>query len=234
MIRIFLIAAAILGITVVGLFGFRGQKTTQSPIEVFPDMDHQAKVKSQKDSVFYADGKGDRLAVPGTLPMGYEIPSAPRQDNPAAVAEPVLWSNDPYGFTAGNDYYNTGKIGDVWGDGIPVPVTKDLLARGKDRYAIYCAICHGAAGDGMGVVAQYAGFKGVVASYHQERLKTAPDGNIYNTVANGKGLMYGYGDVLTVNDRWAIVAYMRLLQKSQNVPAATVSEDVKARAKATN
>jgi mono/diheme cytochrome c family protein len=231
MIRIFLIAAFICSVVVVAVFGFRGQKSTYTPFEIFNDMDHQAKVKSQKPSQFFADGKGDRLPVKGAVPMGFAIPENPRQAAPDQISESVPWSNQPYSFAVGDDYYNTGKIGNVWGDGIPVPVTPELLARGKERYAINCAICHGDSGNGLGVVAQYAGYLNLVASYHQDRLRQAPDGNIYNTIAYGKGLMYGYAENISVNDRWAIVAYLRLLQKSQNVVAASLPEDVRARIK---
>lgn len=228
MIRWFLIICAGLVVVTVSLLGFRGQKFTQPPLEIFPDMDRQAKVKSQKPSEFFADGKGDRLAVAGTVPMGYTIPDAPRQDNPSAISEKALWSDAPYGFSTGAGYYDTGKMGGVWGDGIPIAVDAALIARGKDRFGIYCAVCHGAAGDGKGVVANYQGMKGVVANLHQDRLRQMPDGQIYNTIAYGKGIMYGYGDVLPVNDRWAIVAYLRLLQKSHGIPAASLTEEQRA------
>ncbi len=228
MIRWFLLICAFFAIITVGLLGLRGQKFTRPPLEIFPDMDRQAKVKSQKPSEFFADGKGDRLAVPGTIPMGYTIPVRARQTDPESINESALWSAAPYNFSTGVGYYDTGKMDSVWGDGIPVALDLQLLERGKERYSIYCAVCHGAAGDGKGVASNYQGLKGVIANLHQDRLRQMPDGQIYNTISKGKGVMYGYGDVLPVNDRWAIVAYLRLLQKSYGIPASTLAEEQRA------
>jgi mono/diheme cytochrome c family protein len=219
MIKYFLITLGLVCVAVVALFGFRGQPSTLPPIEVFPDMDRQQKVKSQTTSHFFADGKGDRLPVPGSVPVGYEIPRAPRQMQPEGIAETAPWSANPYSFSVGKDYFDTGLIGANYGDGIPITVSAELMTRGAERYGIYCAVCHGAAGDGQGVVAQYDGAKGLVASLHQDRLRTMPDGELFNTISHGKGKMMGYGSNLNLSDRWAIVVYVRALQLSQNIAA---------------
>ena len=220
MIKYFLIVLALVSVTVVSIFGFRGRRFQITPIEIFPDMDHQAKVKAQSPSAFFADGQGARLQVPGTVPAGYDLPRVARQSAPDTVLETAPWSQLPYAFTIGQDYFHTGTIDAMYGDGIPMPVTAEVMERGRERYGIYCSVCHGDAGDGQGIVAQYDGAKGLVASLHQERLRIMPDGEIYNTIKMGKGQMYGYGGEIPVADRWAIVAYVRALQISQNAVAA--------------
>lgn len=196
---------------VVAAFGTRGSKSELPPIEIFPDMDHQAKVKYQTKSDFFADGLGGRRPVKGTVPVGFELPSAP--------ASSPDYKPPHYGFANGLDYYNTGKIGDYYGDGIPKEVTVDkaLLERGERQYNIYCAVCHGASGDGKGVTSKY----GIMTAFNFQQpggLDTAntgayrTDGAIYDAIANGKGLMGSYGGNIIVQDRWAIVAYIRAMQ----------------------
>ncbi len=213
MLRYFFIG---LGLFLVGLFavaGFRGQKSGKPPIEIFPDMDHQPKVKAQVPSSFFSDNRGNRLPVAGTVPIGYEAPRS--KDNPF----PDEGKYNGVRFTAGTDYLNTGRFGDQWGTGIPLPVTAELMQRGKERYQIFCAVCHGASGGGNGVAGQYGLV--AIASYHQDRLREMADGEIYNTIVHGKNTMLGYGDRIPLNDRWAIVAYIRALQLAQT---ATIND----------
>ncbi len=229
MIKYSLLTFFFVTILVVALFGFRGQKTELTPIEIFPDMDRQAKVKAQKPSDFFGDRLGARAPVPGAVPLGYQVPTQPRQNTPGETVEPAGWSQLPYAFASGDSYPDTGMMGEVWGDGIPFEVTPAFLARGQERYDINCAICHGKTGDGGGVAAQYTGLQGLVATYHSDRLREMPDGQIYNTIAYGKGQMYGYAANISVADRWAIVAYVRALQTSQNVPAAELTPALRAK-----
>ncbi|HEY4979395.1 MAG TPA: cytochrome c, partial [Candidatus Acidoferrum sp.] len=98
----------------------------------------------------------------------------------------------------------------------PLPLTKELLQRGQERYNIFCTPCHGIQGDGQGMVAM-RGMKHP-PSYHQERLRAEPNGYIYDVVTNGFGAMYGYSSQIPPRDRWAIIAYMRALQLSRNAP----------------
>ncbi|MFM8684600.1 MAG: cytochrome c, partial [Chthoniobacterales bacterium] len=168
MLRYFFIG---LGLFLVGLFavaGFRGQKSKEPPIEIFPDMDHQPKVKSQVPSQFFSDNRGNRLPVAGTVPIGYEAPQS--KDNPF----PDEGKYNAVRFSSGTDYLNTGRFGDRWGTGIPLPVTAELMQRGKERYQIFCAVCHGASGGGNGVAGQYGLV--AIASYHQDRLRQMSDG----------------------------------------------------------
>ena len=174
-------------------------------------MDRQDKLKFQKPSRFFADGVGSRLPVEGTIPMGFEIP----------VKTAAKGGFAAYGFSHGDDYYNSGLFGDYFGDGMPeeVEVTAELLERGRARYDINCAICHGAAGDGKGAVSNY--WPTPIGNFHDPRLTDraqVPDGAIFHTITNGKGLMGSYGANIAVGDRWAIVAYVRVLQRSQGAP----------------
>jgi mono/diheme cytochrome c family protein len=99
---------------------------------------------------------------------------------------------------------------------IPLPVTRQLLLRGEERYNIYCSPCHGRLGDGNGVLPQ-RGFPHP-PSYHIDRLRQAPDGHFYDVITNGFGVMYSYAARVVPEDRWAITAYIRALQLSQDAP----------------
>jgi hypothetical protein len=98
----------------------------------------------------------------------------------------------------------------------PLPLTKELLQRGQERYGIFCQPCHGMQGDGQGMVAM-RGMKHP-PSFHQDRLRAEPNGYIYDVIANGFGAMYSYSAQIPPRDRWAIVAYLRALQLSRNAP----------------
>lgn len=114
MLRYFFIG---LGLFLVGLFavaGFRGQKSGKPPIEIFPDMDHQPKVKAQVPSEFFADERGNRQPVPGTVPLGYEAPVSKADPFPDEGKYRMVR------FSSGTDYFNTGRFGDQWGTGIPL------------------------------------------------------------------------------------------------------------------
>lgn len=109
----------------------------------------------------------------------------------------------------------------------PYPVTPQLLRRGQERYAIYCMPCHSPAGDGDGRVVR-RGFP-APPSYHQDRLRNAPDRHFFDVITHGYGIMYPYADRVDPPDRWAIVAYIRALQLSQHAPAGMLSPDQRAR-----
>jgi mono/diheme cytochrome c family protein len=109
----------------------------------------------------------------------------------------------------------------------PIPITQEFLERGKERYGIFCTPCHGLQGDGNGMVAM-RGMKHP-PSYHQDRLRQAPNGYIYDVVTNGFGAMYGYSAQIPPRDRWAIIAYVRALQLSRNAPAGQLPAEMKNR-----
>ena len=213
MLRYFFIGLGLFLVGLLAVAGFRGQKSEKPPIEIFPDMDHQPKVKAQVPSEFFADGRGNRQPVPGTVPMGYEAPVS--KENPF----PDEGKYRMVRYSSGTDYLNTGRFGDQWGTGIPMPVTAELMQRGQDRYTIFCGVCHGASGGGNGVAGQYGLV--AIASFHQDRLRDMADGEIYNTITHGKNTMLGYGSKIPVDDRWAIVAYVRALQAAQT---ATIND----------
>ena len=227
LIRYFLLILALLTVLVVSMAGLRGCKTKRPPIEIFPDMVRQPKVKAQASSGFYADGRGNRQPVAGTVPAGYSAPAGKSGDGAVMGGryEVVI-------FSGSEGYADTGKTGTNWGNGIPFPVTPATLERGRERYQIQCAVCHGTTGAGNGIATKY-GLVGV-ASLHQQRLRDMTDGEIYNTIANGKNTMLGYGGVIQVPDRWAIVAYIRALQRSQNASLNDVPEAERAALTSTN
>ena len=205
------------------LLGFQGEHRLVPAIEFFGDMKRQSKVKYQAPSLFFSDGRGARPPVDGTIPMGYDIPGHPMQNSEAPKDD----IGSPLGeFSAGTDYMNTGKMGDQWGTGMPLAVTRELLARGQKVFTINCAVCHGATGQGNGITSKY-GLLGI-ANYHQDKYRQMADGQIFNTITHGYNTMMAYGDKVTVKDRWAIIAYMRALQKSQNARLEDVPPDHRA------
>ena len=110
-------------------------------------------------------------------------------------------------------------------NGFPLPLTPELLARGQDRYNIFCTPCHGIQGDGLGMVT-LRGMKHP-PSYHQDRLRNAPVGYLFDVITNGFGAMNGYSAQLAPRDRWAVVAYLRALQVSRNAHVADLPADLK-------
>lgn len=217
MLKYFFYIFALVAALVVAVAGFRGQKSQKAPIEIFPDMDHQPKVKAQVPSQFFADGRGNREPVPGTVPLGYAMPLHKPIDGSTGE------SQSPYKqvkFSSGVSYFDTGKMDNKWGTGIPFEATPELIARGQERYAISCQVCHGATGAGNGIAGKYGLV--AIANLHQTRIREMADGEIFNTITHGKNTMMGYGDRIQVQDRWAIVAYIRALQLSQG--GATVND----------
>jgi len=227
MLRGFLLTSLLFTIAVIAVFGFRGQKSTGSPLEIFPDMVRQMKVRAQAPLNFFSDGRGPRLPVTGTLPIGYEMPKPETIATPAAAAAAAaLQTHSRVGFSVGTDYYNTGKMGNNWGTGIPLEITPQLMERGQQRFNITCAMCHGAAAAGNGITKQYG--LATVVTLQDERIRKMADGEIFNTITNGKNTMMAYGPNIIVADRWAIIAYLRALQRSQNAAIADVPEDHRA------
>jgi mono/diheme cytochrome c family protein len=113
---------------------------------------------------------------------------------------------------------------------IPTPVTMEQLQRGRERFEIFCAPCHGRSGDGRGAVVRH-GFP-APPSYHQDALRQAPDRHFYDVITNGYGAMYSYAARVPPTDRWAIVAYIRALQMSREVPVASLPADLRTRLQA--
>src|ERR1041385_4032070 len=155
-------------------------------------MANQPKYDPLEPSDFFADGMSARPRVPGTVARG-EL--------------------DIYSFMA------TGKINGQDGDGFPMPVTMAVMNRGEERFNIYCSECHGKVGDGNGMIPA-RGYRRP-PSYHTEALRNAKTGHFFDVMTNGFGSMPSYAPQVPVQDRWAIVAYIRALQLAHN---ATVNE----------
>ncbi|HWA28331.1 MAG TPA: cytochrome c [Lacunisphaera sp.] len=198
------------------VMGFRGMSSTRPPIEVFPDMDHQAKYKPQAESKFFADGRADRPIPAGTVPYGRGLNGA---DAGAIVHDDA--------FLRADDAHYAGKNPDgsfVKGFPAGIEFNEAFVRRGQNRYQIYCAPCHGALGDGNGITKSY----GMLAtpSYHDDRLRAMPEGEIYSTITNGKNPGMGsYADKLSPDERWAVVAYVRALQRSHHATIDDVPAD---------
>ena len=224
MLRGFFVILLLCTIAILAVFGFRGQVSTAPPLELFPDMVRQMKVRAQAPLNFFADGRGPRLPVAGTVPIGYEMPKPQTAETQAMSVGP--WSHPNASFSVGTDYYNTGKMRDQWGTGIPLEVTSELMERGQQRFNITCAMCHGAAAMGNGIVKQHG--LATVVSLQDERIRKMSDGEIFNTITNGKNTMMPYGPTIIVPDRWAIIAYLRSLQRSQNAAVADVPPEHRA------
>jgi mono/diheme cytochrome c family protein len=178
--------------SVVALSGCaRGCTSSRPPIHLNPSMDNQPKVLPQTASTFFRDGASMRQPVPGTMPIG-----GLREDT----------------------VFFTGKGGDgQFVASIPVPVDQALVERGRQRYGIYCQPCHDARGDGRGILFQRGNVP--TASFHQETILNYPDGQIFDVITNGKGLMSAYRWPIPPADRWAIVSYVRELERKRSASA---------------
>lgn len=210
--RTFLAIFAFLLLAALSILGLRGALSRKPPLEVFPDMDRQAKFHPQAGSSLFPDGRSDRPAPAGTVP------------HLTALQEhyPFLQPRDRF---HEDRYLATGQLADgSFGRGFPVPVTHQLLARGQNRYNLFCQPCHGLAGDGQGITKRYG--MAATPTYHDERLRALAEGEIFHTITHGKNTMLPYGAKLPVEDRWAVVAYLRALQLSQNARLADVPENL--------
>lgn len=154
------------------------------------DMHHQAKIKPFRESAFFADGSSARPLPEGTVARGFL-----RAD--AALARGM------------------GPDGEFVPE-IPVPLTRALLERGRERFDIYCSPCHGRTGEGRGMIVQ-RGFK-QPSSFHVDRLRAERAGYFFDVITNGFGQMSGYPMQVPPDDRWAVVAWIRTLQASHHMP----------------
>ena len=176
----------------------RGCTSSRPPIHLNPSMDDQPKAAPQAASNFFRDGASMREPVPGTVPIG--------------------------GLQEDTAFY-TGKAADgQYVAKIPLPVDKTFVQRGRDRYRIYCQPCHDARGDGKGILFQRGNVP--TASFHQEKILKYADGEIFDVITNGRGLMSAYRWPIPPADRWAIIAYVRELEQERlartaGAPAAT-------------
>ena len=174
------------------------------------DMQDQPRYKAYKKSDFFSDDKAMRDLPEGTVARGFlredKVFYTGKKENADnnAVAETTT---DASGNTLVASFPN-----DI--EKSPVPLTKELLDRGEQRYKVFCIVCHGPVGKGDGMVVR-RGFP-QPPTYHDDRLRNAPDGHFYDVMTNGWGKMNSYASQIPPADRWAIVAYIRALQISQN------------------
>jgi mono/diheme cytochrome c family protein len=165
----------------------RGCTSSRPPIHINPSMDRQPKVLPQSASQFFYNGASMQVPVAGTVAQG-EL-----RDDPAFYE----------GRTADGGFVATS----------PVPVNEELIERGHERYKIYCQPCHDARGFGKGILFQRASVP--TASLHDEKIVNYPDGQIFDVITNGSGLMPAYRWPIPPRDRWAIIAWVRRLQQGQ-------------------
>jgi mono/diheme cytochrome c family protein len=171
----------------------RGCTSSRPPIHLNPSMDNQPKVRAQAASRFFYNGAAMREPVPGTVAIGGLKEDAPFFTGRGADGQFVATS--------------------------PVPVDEQVVERGRERYRIYCQPCHDARGDGKGILFQRGNVP--TATFHDEKILSYPDGQIFDVITNGTGLMAGYRWPIPPADRWAIVAYVRELQRERATRAAT-------------
>jgi mono/diheme cytochrome c family protein len=157
------------------------------------DMQDQPKFFPQRGTEFYADGRSVRPQIEHT------------------VARNQLHENE---------YFYTGLINGKEGEGLPFAVTPEVLARGQERYNVYCTPCHSRVGNGLGMIVDRGYMK--AGSFHTARLETAPLGHFFHVISNGYGAMPDYASQITPEDRWAIVAYIKALQLSQKAVQSDV------------
>jgi mono/diheme cytochrome c family protein len=209
--------------TIIGLLGFRGDKSRKPPLEIFPDMVRQWKIRPETPSDFYRDGWSSRPLPAGTV----------AHSKPYVIDGEIVKLNGKPVYPYEDSTVATGIISMTakatnYIEISPIPVTVKLVDRGQDRFNIYCQPCHGPIGNGQGVTSKF-GVGGIV-DLQSARIIQMTDGEIFHTITHGSkaGLMGPYGPMIPVEDRWAIVAYVRALQRSQLATMQDVPETAQA------
>jgi mono/diheme cytochrome c family protein len=171
-------------------------------------MQDQPKMKPLRATTFFRDGLSSRTPVEGTVPRGFlradsEFFTGKKSRTSTSASTPATPNVSATGAAAFPDDLEV----------LPLPITNDVLARGRERFEIFCSVCHGLTGNGDGMIVR-RGFRRA-ASFHDDRLRQAPVGHFFDAITNGWGAMPSYAPQISVQDRWAIVAYIRALQLSQ-------------------
>jgi len=171
------------------LAGCQGMPSEKPPVHVNPNMDWQDRFNAQEANPFFEDNRADRQPVEGTVSRG--------------------------NLQANIAYYQGIENNGAFVDKIPASVSAEMIMRGKERFNIYCSMCHGGTGAGNGIITNY----GIVRppSFYDDRIVNMPDGEIYSAIYNGVRTMSSYRHQVPVEDRWAIVSYIRTLQRSHSV-----------------
>ena len=188
------------------------------------DMQDQPKMKPFRTTTFFGDGLSGRPLVPGTVPRGYLRADTflftgkkSKSLNAPAAASPTPGGPQPTASTPGGAAQTVAPYADDV-DTFPFPITEETVKRGRERYDIFCSVCHGLTGFGDGMIVR-RGFRRA-ASFHDDRLRQAPVGHFFDAITNGWGAMPSYAPQIPAQDRWAIIAYIRALQLSQQNPKA--------------
>ncbi len=183
-------------------------------IQIIPDMDQQPRYEAQQSHPLFADGRAMRPPIDGTVARG-------ELDLDTHLVD--------------------GKIDGTWAETFPIPVTPELMARGRERYGIFCSACHGMGVGGLEIrgeiqangpvdvraIETEQGTWTPPSSYHTDEVRKRPVGHLYNTIKNGIRSMPSYASQIPVKDRWAIVLYLRALQRTQNATIADVPDELK-------
>ena len=175
-----------------------GPTSRRPPIEVFSDMRRQPKYKAQMPGAFFSDGRASRRPVPGTVAQGQM-----KED----------------------EAYSTGISGGLYVGRNPLAINRETLLRGQERFNIYCAPCHDQTGSGHGIVAQRSGW--LPGNLHDPRLKNMTDGELFWVITNGRRTMPAYRFQAPEGDRWAIVTYVRALQRTTSATINDVPAELK-------
>ena len=181
--------------------GCRGTRSDEAPVHLNLNMDFQERYDPQEANPFFADNRSMRQPVPGTIARG-----TLREDE---------------------EFYEGRTEAGSYIEDIPVPTTRELLVRGQERYNIFCTPCHGSAGDGEGIITTAYAFT-PAPTFHSERLRDVQDGYIFDVITRGVRTMPSYAHQVPVADRWAIVAYVRALQRSQYASPEDVPPSIRA------
>ena len=210
--RYFLAVFAVSVLAVIGILGFRGSHSRRPPLYIFPDMEWQLKLRPQKPNAFFPNGRSSQPHLPGTIARSTPIQTA---------NGPVF----PYEDAPVNTGFVTGTTNFV--EVNPLPITAGLMKRGQQRFTINCSPCHGQLADGNGITKKINAMA-VVANLHDKRMVEMTDGELFYVITNGRNLMGAYGPNVTVEDRWAIVAYLRALQLSHLGPIDDLPQELRA------
>lgn len=187
----------------------RGTTSDSPRIQILRGMDVQPAYRAQSRSPLFADGRSSRPAVPNTIPLG-------RLDD--------------------DSHLHAGKVNGAWARTFPAstPLTMETMRRGQERFNVYCAVCHGLAGDGDGMTAQRAAARGETnwvppVQLYAAPVRSQPVGQLYHTIANGVRKMPGYRSQIPAQDRWAIVLYLQALQRSQTAGVQDIPEELRSK-----
>lgn len=211
--RYFLAIYVVCVVAVVSILGCRGTFSRKPPLYIYPDMERQPKLRPQTPNGFFASGLSSQLPVPGTVARTKPIL--------ASAGAVDAYQNSPV--TTGRVVGSTNFI-----ELNPMPVSAANLKRGQQRYNINCAPCHGQLGDGNGITKKL-GAMAVVANLHDKRIVQMADGELFEVITHGRNLMGPYGPTVTVEDRWAIISYVRALHLSSLGTMDDLQEPLKAK-----